>query len=53
MSVILFRIGNDSMKYVRLGKSEFQINQKKIVPDDLQKKANELIHFSDNDNIDN
>ena len=30
----------------------FQINQKKIVPDDFQKIANELIHFSDNDEID-
>jgi len=35
-----------------LSKSNFEIIQKKTVPDDLQKIANELTHFSDNDNID-
>ncbi len=35
-----------------LQKNKFQIIQKKIVPDDFQKIANELILFSDNDNID-
>ena len=35
-----------------LGESEFQINQKKIVPDDLQKIATELTDLSDHDNID-
>ena len=35
-----------------LPEKDFQIIQKKIVPDDLQKLANELINFCDNDEID-
>jgi molybdopterin adenylyltransferase len=35
-----------------LPESKFQIIGKKVVPDDLQTIANQLIHFSDNDNID-
>ena len=35
-----------------LSEGKFEINQKKIVPDDLQKIANELIHLSDQDHID-
>ena len=35
-----------------LNESKFLITQQKIVPDDSQKIANELIHFSDNESID-
>jgi molybdopterin adenylyltransferase len=35
-----------------LPKDKYQIFQKIIVPDDYQKIAQELVHFSDNDNID-
>jgi molybdopterin adenylyltransferase len=33
-------------------KNEFQVIQKKIIPDDLKKIANELTHFADNESID-
>ncbi len=35
-----------------LPKNIFQVTQKNIVPDDLQKITHELIEFSDNDNVD-
>jgi molybdopterin adenylyltransferase len=35
-----------------LPKNDFQVIQKIIIPDDLKKIANELIHFADNESID-
>jgi molybdopterin adenylyltransferase len=35
-----------------LPKNEFQVIQKKIIPDDLKKITNELTHFADNEAID-